>query len=122
MSDLKKIARQIFRETPAAIDIPRTMHRKLASTGSAIQCGETVVVLRDYEQLRVVAFGRAAHAMAEGLSGVLGQEFRVSGVVSAPTEPQRALEGFRYFAAGHPVPTVQSLRAGRAILDLLKDC
>src|SRR5216684_2543933 len=122
MSDLKKIARQIFRETLAAIDIPRTMQRKLARAGTVIHCGETPVDLRDYEQLRVVAFGKAAHAMAEGLTGVLGPEFRVSGVVSAPTEPQRTLEGFRYFAAGHPVPTVQSLRAGRAILDLLKDC
>jgi hydroxypyruvate reductase len=122
MSDLKKIARQIFRETLAAIDIPRTMQQKLARAGTVIHCGETPVDLSDYEQLRVVAFGKAAHAMAEGLIGVLGPEFRVSGVVSAPTEPQRTLEGFRYFAAGHPVPTVQSLRAGRAILDLLKDC
>src|SRR5260370_5335535 len=109
MSDLKKIARQIFREPLAAIDIPRTMQRKLARAGSAVCCGETRVDLRDYDQLRVVAFGKAAHAMAEGLTGVLGPEFRASGVVSAPTEPQRTLEGFRSFTSGHPVPTAQSL-------------
>src|SRR5258708_39701373 len=121
MAGLKKIARQIFRETLAAIDIPRTMQRKLARTGTVIHCGETPVDLRDYGQLCVLAFGKAAHAMAEGLIGVLGPELRVSGVVSAPKEPPQTLEGFRYFAAGHPVPTVQSLRAGRAILDLLQD-
>src|SRR2546427_9869554 len=115
------MARQIFRETLAAIDIPRTMLRNLARAGAVIPCGETPVDLRDYGQFRVVVFGKAAHAMAQGLIGVLGPEFRLSGVVSAPTEPQRTLEGFRYFAAGHPVPTDQSLRAARAILDMHKD-
>ena len=122
MSDLKQIARQIFQQTLAAIDIPRTMQRKLARSGTAIRCAETIVDLRDYERLRVVAFGKAAHAMAEGLANVLGPEFRVTGILSAPTKPERRLEGFQYFAAGHPVPTAESLRAGRAILDLLRDC
>src|SRR5260370_25392192 len=85
MSDLKKIARQIFRETLAAIDIPRTMQRKLARAGTVIHCGETPVEFRDDGQLRVVAFGKSAHAMAEGLTVVLGSVFRVICVVSAPT-------------------------------------
>ncbi|HYL10788.1 MAG TPA: DUF4147 domain-containing protein [Candidatus Acidoferrales bacterium] len=122
MSDLKQIARKIFHDTLAAIDIPRTMQRKLARAGTETRCGETIVDLREYEGLRVVAFGKAAHAMAEGLLGVLGAEFKITGVVSAPTKPERTFEGFQYFAAGHPVPNAESFRAGRAILDLLKDC
>ncbi len=120
--NLKEIARQIFQKTLAAIDIPRTMQRKLARSGTSIRCGETIIDLRDYERLRVVAFGKATHAMVEGLLVVLGGDFDVAGVVSAPTKPERTMKGLHYFAAGHPIPTTESLRAGRAILDLLADC
>lgn len=78
--------------------------------------------LRDFDKIRVIAFGKAAHGMAEGLTSVLEPEFHVSGIVSAPTSPQNAISGFTYFVAGHPLPTAISFEAGRAILDLLHEC
>src|SRR5260370_18102388 len=78
--------------------------------------------LRDFERLHGIAFGKAAHSMVEGLASVLAPEFHVSGIVSAPTPPQRPLPGLQYFVAGHPVPTAISLEAGRAILDSLHEC
>jgi len=122
MTELKQIARQIFRETLAAIDIPATMQRKLERHGARLVCGEKTVNLTDFEKLRVVAIGKAAHAMVEGLVAVLTPFVRFEGVVSAPTAARKQVAGLKYFAAGHPIPNEESWKAAEAILALLKRC
>jgi hydroxypyruvate reductase len=122
MPQLKQLARQIFHETLAAIDIPTTMQRKLQRKGTLLVCHETRIDLRNFEKLRVVAIGKAAHAMLEGLALVLAPFVRLEGVVSAPTAARRPLAGMKYFVAGHPVPNAESWKAAEAILALLKKC
>ena len=119
MADLKQVARRIFEQTLAAIDIPAVMQRKLARSDSKIFCGDVTVDLREYARHRVVAIGKAAHAMVEGLARVLGPEFSFEGVASAPASSPRPVAGMKYFVAGHPIPTEASFAAARAILDLL---
>jgi glycerate 2-kinase len=122
MAELKQLARRIFQETISAIDIPEAMGKKLRREG-AVLCFDTAEVnLRAFTSLRVVAIGKAAHAMVEGLASVLGPEFRCKGIVSAPTPPLFAVEGMNYFVGGHPVPDEQSWKAAEAILWLLKGC
>src|SRR2546428_663891 len=122
MAQLKQLARKIFQETLAAIDIPATMQRKLQRKGTVLLCGGTRIDLRDFEKLRVVAIGKAAHAMVEGLALVLAPFVRFEGVVSAPTAPRKHVAGMKYFVAGHPVPNAESWKAAEAILALLKKC
>ena len=122
MPQLKQLARQIFHETLAAIDIPATMQRKLRRKGTLLVCGETRIDLLDFEKLRVVAIGKAAHAMVEGLALVLAPFVRFGGVVSAPTAARKPLAGMKYFVAAHPVPNAESWKAAEAILALLKKC
>lgn len=122
MAQLKQLARQIFHETLAAIDIPATMQRKLRRKGTVLVCGDAKVDLKDFEKLRVVAIGKAAHAMVDGLAQVLAPFVRLEGVVSAPTAPQKAVAGMKYFLAGHPVPNGDSWKSAEAILALLKKC
>src|SRR5260370_24257930 len=122
MPQVKPLARQIFHETLAAIDSPATMQRKLRRKGTMLVCGEKRIDLRDFEKLRVVAIGKAAHGMVEGLALVLAPFVRVGGVVSAPTATRKPLVGMKYFVAGHPVPNAESWRAAEAILALLKKC
>jgi len=122
MATLKQLARKIFHETLAAIDIPATMQRKLLRKGAVLVCGETKIDLRDFEKLRVVAIGKAAHAMVEGLELVLSPFLRIEGVVSAPTLARRPVPGMKYFIGGHPVPNAESWKAAEAILALLKKC
>src|SRR5882762_11500596 len=71
MADLKQLARQIFHETLAAIDIAATMQRKLRRAGTRLLCDGKILDLREFDKLRVVAIGKAAHAMVEGLAAVL---------------------------------------------------
>ena len=122
MADLKQVARQIFHETLSAIDIPVTMQRKLRRRGTRLVCGEKSFDLGEFEKLRVVAIGKAAHAMVEGLVKVLAPFVKFEGVAAAPTAPLKPAGGVKYFVAGHPVPTEESLRAAEAILALLKKC
>jgi len=122
MADLKQLARQIFHETLAAIDIPLTMQRKLRRQGTRIVCGEKTMDLKDFAKIRVVAMGKAAHAMVEGLVLSLAPFVKFEGVVSAPSLPKKAVPGLKYFAAGHPLPNEDSWKAAEAILALLKKC
>lgn len=122
MAELKQIARQIFQETLAAIDIPATMQRKLRRQGTRIVCGEKTLDLKDFGKIRVVAMGKAAHAMIEGLVLSLAPFVGFEGVVSAPGLPKKTVPGLKYFAAGHPVPNEASWKAAEAIIALLKKC
>ncbi len=122
MADLKQLARQIFQETLAAIDIPATMQQKLRRDGTRLWCDGKSYNLAEFEKLRLVAMGKASHAMVDGLAQVLTPFVRFEGVVAAPALPRRAIPGLRYFAAGHPVPNEESWKAAEAILALLKRC
>ena len=121
MADLKQLARQIFHETLAAIDIPATMQRKLRRAGTRLLCDGKIFDLREFDKLRVVAIGKAAHAMVDGLAMVLTPFLRFEGVVSAPTAPGKPLPGMKYFVGGHPIPNEGSWKAAEAALALLKN-
>jgi glycerate 2-kinase len=120
--DLKSAARHIFNQTLSAIDIVETLRRKLARSGSRIQCGDITVDLAGYSRIRVVALGKASYAMADGLASVCAHEFPLGGILVGPIPPPRPLAGFKDFVAGHPVPNEQSFAAGRAILRMLSEC
>lgn len=122
MADLKHAARGIFQDTLAAINIPETMRRKMQREGSRVSCGDAAADLRDFRAVKVVAIGKASHAMVEGLASVLAPEFPFEGIVSAPVAAKNALAGMRYFTGGHPVPNEASLAAAEAILQLLAGC
>ena len=123
MADLKQLARRIFVETLAAIDVAATMRRKLWRDGSLLRCGDEIAVnLRVFDRICVIAIGKAAHGMVEGLVPVIPPELTFDGVVSAPTQPTRAFSGLRYFVGGHPIPNRESWQAAEAILAALKSC
>jgi glycerate 2-kinase len=122
MADLKQLARQIFNETLAAIDIPAAMQRKLPLQGSVLCLENAQTDLSRFESILVVAIGKAAHAMAEGLQTLLGANLPFNGIVVAPTPPARAVKQVAYFVGGHPTPTAESWKAAEVILRFLEAC
>ena len=122
MADLKQLARQIFHQTLAAIDIPLSMQRKLPCKGSLLQCGDATIDLSKFENICVVAIGKAAHTTVNGLKACLLRDVSFTGIVAAPTAPVSPLPGLKYFTGGHPVPNEQSWKAAEAILELLAQC
>jgi len=122
MPDRKNIAREIFRQTGASIDIPGTMERKLFLEGKRLILPAASVDLSEISEVRVVAIGKAAHSMVAGLPCILPDGLPVCGVVSAPTKPEVARPGLQYFVGGHPLPNAEGWRAAEAILELLQPC
>jgi glycerate 2-kinase len=122
MPDAKKSAREIFRQTLASINIPRVMGSKLQFEGSRLIVAETSVDIAKIKQVHLVAIGKAAHAMVDGLSAILPAGISCGGVAAAPTKPSKPLPGLKYFAAGHPIPNANSWKAAEAILELLRTC
>jgi glycerate 2-kinase len=119
---VKQTAQRIFRETIAAIDIPATLARKLDLRESTICVGAAEIDLREFSELVAIAFGKAAFAMADGLTAVLAPDYSVEGILVVPAAPPRELPGWTTFIGGHPVPTAESFAAGRTILDRLTRC
>jgi glycerate 2-kinase len=122
VAELKQLARRIFAETLAAIDLTTVVEQKLARSGTRIRCGDARVDLREYARIRMVAMGKAAQGTAEGLRRVLAPEFHAEGIIVVPTVARDSLPGVKYFVAGHPLPTAESFAAARAILELLESC
>lgn len=118
---LKQLARRIFHDTLAAIDIPRAMQRRVYCEHSwLLRChDEFAVDTRQFSTFRVVAIGKAAHAMLDGLRLCLPASISFSGVVSSPTPPTHPHPNIQYFVGGHPIPNEDSWRAAEAILKML---
>src|SRR5439155_24040229 len=114
MAELKQVARQIFQETLAAIDIPAAMQRKLRLEEKLLHCDDTTIDLSEFAKVRVVAIGKAAHAMLCGLRGTLPAGVGLEGVACAPTPPKERVDGIHYFVGGHPIPNQQSFEAAAA--------
>jgi len=122
MVDLKQLARRIFHETLAAIDIPLTMQRELLREGSLLRCGPAAIDLSHFKKVRVVAIGKAAHAMLDGLIVILPRDFSFAGIASAPVAPATPQPAIQYFIGGHPIPNEDSWNAAKAILEMLSAC
>jgi glycerate 2-kinase len=120
MPSAKQIVREIFRQTLASIDIPTVMGRKLQLDHSHLVLPCTTVELVDTSRVVVIAIGKAAHAMVDGLTSILPPAMSIAGIVVAPTKPAAPRTGLEYFVAGHPIPNIGSIRAGEAILQLLR--
>src|SRR5260221_2145679 len=94
------------------------MQRKLRRRGMLLHCDSATFDLRKFSKICVVAIGKAAHTMAEGLTLVLTPDVPLEGVVAAPTAPRNAVRGMRYFVAGHSLRHLESWGAAKAILAL----
>lgn len=122
MTDRKKLARQIFLDTLAGIDIPATLEQKLQPSDGTICAGELRVNLREYREILAISIGKAAVALAQGMDAILAPEFRYRGILAGPSKAERLPDCWEQIVSGHPVPNEGSFRAGRAILDALRKC
>jgi glycerate 2-kinase len=122
MPPTKQLAREIFLETLASIDIRAVMTRKLTITGDRSQLilPSASVDLSSASRIFIVAIGKAARAMVDGLVSLFPSGTTFVGVVAAPTKPVAPIPGLDYFVAGHPIPNRESWRAAESILTLLR--
>ncbi len=112
----KQLDRQIFLETMATLDVRHAMLTKVKREGGTLVAGDVSVPLM--HPPRVVAFGKAATRMAATLDEILGSDVE-AGVVVTPAEPEKKLDPFLYFRAGHPYPDTGSVQGAATALELV---
>jgi glycerate 2-kinase len=122
MPPTKQIAREIFRQTLSSIDIPSVIERKLHVEGTRLELPDCTLDCARFSRVLVIAIGKAAHAMVTGLAAILPDGISPSGIVVAPTNSPAALPDFQFFLGGHPIPNIESWRAGETVLRLLHLC
>jgi glycerate 2-kinase len=120
MPPTKQIVPEIFCQTLASIDILSVMQRKIQFDHSQIILPSGTIALHSISRIMIVAIGKAAHTMVQGLVSILPHGTSFSVVVAAPTKPTNPVPGLEYFVAGHPIPNHESLRAAKAVLGLLQ--
>src|SRR5262245_59003810 len=111
MKSGKRVAREIFANTLAALDIPGIMARKLAVQGDVLLLERGEVRLPKNAPVFVVAIGKASHALVAGLRALLPEDYVFEGVVAAPSKPVAPVAGLKYFVGGHPNPNEGSWQA-----------
>jgi glycerate 2-kinase len=93
-----------------------------AGTSGLTVDGKKTATLDGVNRVCVLAVGKAAAAMLEGLLQrvpFVGCDMR--GVLIAPERPRQVPHGFEFFAGGHPEPNAESFAGARAALSLAKD-
>ena len=119
--DPKQLAHRIFHRTLEAVDPCGAIERSLSLSGHYLCCSDRTYDLRRFPDVRVLAVGKAAHRMLDGLFAILPRGYRITGIASAPTVPPTTRLGFRYFLSGHPEPNEHSLLAAKSALDLIRN-
>jgi glycerate 2-kinase len=121
----KDLARQIFFEAMARIDVRRAMFDRIRKQGDPlILCTssdgteESVSLARPP---RVIALGKAAASMAPALCEILEERIE-AGVLVSPEIPEQHTPQFRCFAGGHPQPKQGSIEGAAAALQLVTGC
>ena len=84
---------------------------------NCIHLGKNRIFLSNYENVFVVAYGKAADSMAEYVSKMVDIS---EGIIVIPKNTKLVFHNkiFKTFYSGHPLPDMESVRAGKAILEL----
>lgn len=115
----KKTALQIL-ETGLRTSNPNNF-LKIFVDKNEIRIGKKQLILSDYEKIFVVAYGKAADTMTKYVS----DKIKISqGIVVIPKgfKSLIASKKFQTFFSGHPLPNRESVKAGKAIFQLVHNC
>ena len=119
---LRKIARRIFAEALRAVDVGSAVREHVALHEDVLVLGGRAVPLDQVDRVLLVAVGKAAVPMYQAAAEVLRDIPRLS-VIVAPDSTLPALpdrdSSATFLPGAHPTPTLDSLRAADAILELL---
>ena len=120
-------ARAIFTHALRACSVPAAFNRHIRFEGTSLirRSSPTPIPLDHYQEILIIALGKAALPMTETLLSRLARHLPVGipihGVCSAPVLPTSPAPNIRYFTGGHPLPNADSFEAARETLRLLRE-
>ena len=119
-------AKGIFFSALKACDIASSVDRRIRFEGNLLHqleaggSGRSTIDLNDFEEVFVIALGKAAGPMTDTLLSRMPRRAGLRGIYCSNQPPTQKDENFQYFEGGHPVPNEDSFAAARAALALLK--
>ncbi|MGA8938992.1 MAG: glycerate kinase [Acidobacteriaceae bacterium] len=122
---LPAIARGIFASALDDCSVAKAFARavRLEDTldrAQALRIGDHSVALENIRRVRILAAGKAAHAMLTAMLPILPEHLDRQGIVIAPTHRRALPSGFEFFAGGHPLPNAASFAGARAAMSMLE--
>jgi len=126
MSRLTEEARAILAETLRQIDVRAAVARHVVCEGGTLVLGGASLPVDELDEVAIVAVGKAALAMYEGVQGALRagacppiRAVIVTNQAAANAAPE-ATTGAMIMPGSHPLPDDDSLAAAGAVLSLLR--
>lgn len=116
---LRKDARELFDHALKEADPGKCVLEHLELRGKRLRVGGESFSLSDFESLYVVAFGKAASAMAAALEGLLGDRV-TEGIVVSNVRSEQVFQKMNFHLSSHPVPDEKSVEAAKEVVSLLE--
>ena len=120
---LRTTAHEIFLEALASLDVRTSVTRALSTANTHLRIGATGYDLGRYSEVLMIAIGKAALPMTEGLleaiQPALTRDHTLKGVVIGSTLPSQPDSRLRYRIGSHPLPDADSAEAATLLLNLL---
>jgi glycerate 2-kinase len=121
--ELRDEARGIFADALRAVRIDEVMQREVRCVDGVLRVKGIANRLADFERVVVVAMGKAAGPMADGvLLALRGEDVALEGVVVGATAPTSGDARVKFLRGSHPIPDARSAEAADAVLELLGRC
>ena len=107
----------IWRAAIAAVEPERLVRESVVREDNLVRIKGVTFDLAGFEKIFLIAFGKAAAAMAGALADILGERL-TSGLVVVPGPGAKTLPKIEYIEASHPVPDARSVEAARRALEM----
>ncbi len=117
--ELRKDARELFDQAIKEADPRKCVLEHLDLKGERLRVGGESFNLSDFKSVYVVAFGKAAFAMAAALEELLGERI-TEGIVVSNARSERAFRKMDFHLSSHPVPDEKSVEAAKKVVSLLE--
>lgn len=117
--ELRKDARELFDQAIKEADPRKCVLEHLELKGERLRVGGESFNLSDFKSVYVVAFGKAASAMAAALEELLGERI-TEGIVVSNARSERAFQKMDFHLSSHPVPDEKSVEAAKKVVSLLE--
>src|SRR6266404_3027476 len=114
---MRSAAREMFLHALSEASIEKAFDLQVHYQRGVLRVCDDLYDLKSFSRVISIAFGKAAHRMAEILARQTGTG--IEGIIVDPNRHAYQLPGYRYFAGGHPQPNEESVRGAEAILKSL---
>ena len=107
------LLRRIVKDAIKAVKPSELFANQFRLTGNALVAFGEEVDLGRCKNVKCVAIGKSAEAMAHEVQKKLGCD--VNGIIATPIEKHFNVKGFHFLKTGHPFPDERSVKAGREV-------